>query len=150
MLAVALLLTGLASGAQRGAGRESFEEAVLATEQAVDRRMHTYYVDAMLDGRGLFAASSSVTREVWSGYVAGSELERRYPGIRAIEITIALANIGLGPQPRHRLSGVLGEILTQRHGPDRRQAPPPARPRTGGPCVRNARRASGPREPPSP
>ena len=54
-----------------------------ATEQAVDRRMHTY-IDAMLDGRGLFAASRSVTREGWSSYVACSELERRYPGIQAI------------------------------------------------------------------
>ena len=45
--------------------------------------MHTY-IDAMLDGRGLFAASRSVTREEWSSYVAGSELERRYPGIQAI------------------------------------------------------------------
>jgi hypothetical protein len=45
--------------------------------------MHTY-IDAMLDGRGLFAASRSVTREDWSSHVAGSELERRYPGIQAI------------------------------------------------------------------
>jgi hypothetical protein len=51
--------------------------------QAVDRRMHTY-VDAMLDGRGLFSASGSVTREDWSSYVANRELERRYPGIQAI------------------------------------------------------------------
>jgi len=53
---------------RRSVRGESFEEAVLATEQAVDRRMHAY-IDAMLDGRGLFAAS---------------ELERRYPGIQAI------------------------------------------------------------------
>src|SRR5215217_8825257 len=42
------------------------------------------YIDAMLAGRGLFAASESVTREEWKDYVAGSELERRYPGIQAI------------------------------------------------------------------
>ena len=87
VLAVALLLTGLAYYYVRQnveqVERDSFEEAVLATEQAVDRRMHTY-IDAMLDGRGLFAASRSVTREEWSSYVAGSELERRYPGIQAI------------------------------------------------------------------
>jgi signal transduction histidine kinase len=87
VLAVALLLTGLAYYYVRHnveqVARDRFEEAVQATEQAVDRRMHTY-IDAMLDGRGLFAASRAVTREDWSSYVAGSELERRYPGIQAI------------------------------------------------------------------
>ena len=62
---------------------ERFEEITVSTERAVDRRMQTY-IDAMLDGRGLFAASESVTREEWEDYVAGSDLERRYPGIQAI------------------------------------------------------------------
>ena len=87
VLVVALLLTGLASYYVRqnveARERERFEEIVGSTERAVDRRMQTY-VDAMLDGRGLFAASESVTREEWSEYVAGSDLERRYPGIQAI------------------------------------------------------------------
>jgi signal transduction histidine kinase len=87
VLVVALLLTSLASYYVRqdveARERERFEEIVGSTERAVDRRMQTY-VDAMLDGRGLFAASESVTREEWSEYVAGSDLERRYPGIQAI------------------------------------------------------------------
>ncbi len=87
VLVAALLLTGLASCYVRqnveARERERFEEIVGSTERAVDRRMQTY-VDAMLDGRGLFAASESVTREEWSEYVAGSDLERRYPGIQAI------------------------------------------------------------------
>ena len=87
VLAVALLLTGLAYYYVRHnvEERESarFEESAQATKRAVDRRMDTY-IDATLDGRGLFAASQLVTREEWSSYVAGSELERRYPGIQAL------------------------------------------------------------------
>jgi signal transduction histidine kinase len=87
VLVVALVLTGLASYYVRqnveARERERFEQIVGSTERAVDRRMQTY-VDAMLDGRGLFAASESVTREEWSEYVAGSALEHRYPGIQAI------------------------------------------------------------------
>jgi signal transduction histidine kinase len=87
VLGVALLLTGLAFYYVRqnveARERARFEEITAATEQAVDRRMNTY-IDAMLDGRGLFAASESVTREEWREYVAGSGLEDRYPGIQAI------------------------------------------------------------------
>ena len=87
VLGVALLLTGLAFLYVRhnveAREHERFEEITLSTERAVDRRMQTY-IDAMLDGRGLFAASESVTREEWNDYVAGSDLERRYPGIQAI------------------------------------------------------------------
>jgi signal transduction histidine kinase len=87
VLGVALLLTGLAFLYVRhnveARERERFDEITVSTERAVDRRMQTY-IDAMLDGRGLFAASESVTREEWKDYVAGSDLERRYPGIQAI------------------------------------------------------------------
>src|SRR5215211_6200775 len=87
VLAVALLLTGIAYYYVRqnveARERVRFEEITQATELAVDRRMNTY-IDAMLDGRGLFAASESVTREEWREYVAGSDLKRRYPGIQAI------------------------------------------------------------------
>ena len=87
VLAVALFLTCLAYLYVRHnvEERESaqFRETAQATKQAVDRRMDTY-IDATLDGRGLFAASNAVMREEWSSYVAGSELERRYPGIQAI------------------------------------------------------------------
>jgi signal transduction histidine kinase len=87
VLAVALLLTGLAYYYVRqnveARERARFEEITQAAELAVDRRMNTY-IDAMLDGRGLFAASESVTREEWRKYVAGSDLKRRYPGIQAI------------------------------------------------------------------
>ncbi len=87
VLGVALVLTGLAYYYVRqnveGEERARFEEAMLDTQRAVDRRMDTY-IDAMLEGRGLFAASDSVTREEWHEYVTASDLMGRYPGIRAI------------------------------------------------------------------
>ena len=87
VLAVALLLTGLAyyyvrqNVAQEERAR--FDEATVATQRAVDRRMDAY-IDATLDGRGLFAASDAVAREEWREYVSASDLMSRYPGIRAI------------------------------------------------------------------
>lgn len=76
VLGVALLLTGLAFLYVRqnveARERARFEEITVSTERAVDRRMQTY-IDAMLDGRGLFAASESVTREEWRAYVAGRD-----------------------------------------------------------------------------
>ena len=64
--------------------RARFEETVTVTKEAVDQRMSAY-VDAMLDGRGLFyASSSSVERDEWRDYVAGSDVSSRYPGIQAL------------------------------------------------------------------
>ncbi|HET7481049.1 MAG TPA: CHASE domain-containing protein [Rubrobacteraceae bacterium] len=87
VLVVALLLTVLAAlyVKQNVEARENarFDETTSGVQRALDRRMDTY-VDAMLEGRGLFAASNSVTREEWSRYVAASDLQRRYPGIRAM------------------------------------------------------------------
>lgn len=83
----ALLLTGLAwyYVSKNVAAQKSlrFEETVASTQLAVDRNMRAY-VDAMLDARGLFAASERVRRDEWRDYVAASNLARRYPGIRAI------------------------------------------------------------------
>ncbi len=87
VLIVALLLTALAALYVRenveARENERFDEMVQTVQRALDRRMDTY-VDSMLEGRGLFAASNSVTREEWSRYVAASDLQRRYPGIRAM------------------------------------------------------------------
>ena len=101
VLLVALLLTGLASYYVRqnveAREKEHFEEVTSSAERALDRRMQTY-IDAMLDGRGLFAASESVTREEWAAYVAGSDLKRRYPGIQAIAYA---ERVPLGGQEAH-------------------------------------------------
>jgi hypothetical protein len=85
-----LLLTGLAwYGVKQNVEtreRARFEETVKTIEEAIDRRMNTY-VDAMLDSRGLFVATETVERHEWRNYVAGSDLERRYPGIQAVGYT---------------------------------------------------------------
>lgn len=87
VLVVALLLTALATLYVRenveARGNARFDETSQTVQRALDRRMDTY-VDSMLEGRGLFAASNLVTREEWSRYVAASDLQRRYPGIRAV------------------------------------------------------------------
>ena len=63
--------------------RAWFDETVVMTEEAIDQRMGAY-VDAMLDSRGLFYASSSVGQDEWRDYVAGSNLTSRYPGIQVL------------------------------------------------------------------
>jgi CHASE1-domain containing sensor protein len=64
-------------------GRARFDETVIIIEEALDQRMDAY-VDAMLDSRGLFYASS-VGQGEWRDYVAGSNLTSRYPGIQALD-----------------------------------------------------------------
>ena len=82
-----LILTGLAwyyvSQNLRAQEQARFDEAVQATQRAIDRRMSAY-VDAMLDVRGHFAASESVERTEFSKYVDGTDLRRRYPGVQAV------------------------------------------------------------------
>ena len=63
--------------------RAWFDETEIMTEEAIDQRMDAY-VDAMLDSRGLFYASSSVGQDEWRDYVTSSNLTSRYPGIQAL------------------------------------------------------------------
>lgn len=88
VLVGALILTVLAwyyvSQNLRAQEQARFDEAVQTTQRAIDRRMSAY-VDAMLDVRGLFAASDSVERDEFSKYVDGTDLRRRYPGVQAVD-----------------------------------------------------------------
>jgi signal transduction histidine kinase len=87
VLVGALILTGLAwyyvSQNLRAQEQARFDEAVQTTQRAIDRRMSAY-VDAMLDVRGLFAASESVEGDEFSKYVDGTDLRLRYPGVQAV------------------------------------------------------------------
>jgi signal transduction histidine kinase len=87
VLVGALILTGLAwyyvSQNLRAQEQARFDEAVQTTQWAIDRRMSAY-VDAMLNVRGLFAASESVERDEFGKYVDGTDLRRRYPGVQAV------------------------------------------------------------------
>ncbi len=115
VLGIGLLLTVLAFYYVRqnveARERARFEEIIGSTERALERRMQTY-IDAMLDGRGLFAASEAVTREEWRAYVAGSDLERRYPGIQAIAYAERVAPQEKGAHERRvRAEGLLSYDL---------------------------------------
>lgn len=83
----ALLLTCVAwyyvSQNLRAQEQARFDETVQAIQRAIDQRMSAY-VDAMLDVRGLFAASDSVERDEFNKYVDGTDLRRRYPGVQAV------------------------------------------------------------------
>jgi signal transduction histidine kinase len=63
--------------------RVRFEEAVLVTERAIDRRTDAY-VDAMFGARAYFHASELVEREEWDEYISGLELRQRYEGFQAL------------------------------------------------------------------
>jgi signal transduction histidine kinase len=83
----ALILTGLAwyyvSQNVEAQEQARFDETVQTTQQAIDRRLNAY-IDAMLDVRGLFAASESVERDEFREYVDGTDLQERYPGVQAV------------------------------------------------------------------
>lgn len=63
--------------------KADFNSSVELTQRSFDRRIDTY-VNAMLDARALFMIDESVTRADWRIFVANSDLEHRYPGVRAL------------------------------------------------------------------
>ncbi len=87
VLVLALIVTFLAHYYVRETVEESrsdrFDEEVLATQEAIDRRMDSY-VDAMRSARGLFYASDSVAAEEWRNYASGINLEDRYKGMQVL------------------------------------------------------------------
>lgn len=62
---------------------DRFQEAVLVTERAIDRRTDAY-VDAMFGARAYFYASELVERGEWDEYISGLELRERYEGFQAL------------------------------------------------------------------
>ena len=87
VLLLSLLLTGLAWYYVRhtveAQDRVRFDEAVQATQAAVDRRTDAY-LDALFGARGVFLASKSVEREEWESYVKGIETKSRLEGLQAL------------------------------------------------------------------
>ena len=87
VLVLALILTLLAHYYVRETVKEArsdkFNEEVLATQEALDRRIESY-VDAMRGARGLFYASGSVAAEEWGDYASGIDLEDRYKGLQVL------------------------------------------------------------------
>jgi serine phosphatase RsbU (regulator of sigma subunit)/CHASE1-domain containing sensor protein/anti-sigma regulatory factor (Ser/Thr protein kinase) len=87
VLLISLLLTALAyyyvSHNVEAQNQLRFDETAQLTQQAIERRTKAY-LDAMFGARGLFYASSSVTRQEWDNYVEGIEPDKRYEGLQAL------------------------------------------------------------------
>jgi len=91
VLLISLLLTALAwyyvrqnvEAQNRVQNGVRFDEAVQATQAAIERRTEAYF-DAMLGARGLFYASDSVDREEWDSYVEGIEPASNFEGLQAM------------------------------------------------------------------
>jgi signal transduction histidine kinase/DNA-binding response OmpR family regulator len=60
-----------------------FEYEVHRIESAIEQRMDAY-VQVLRGGRGLFEASTEVTREDWRVYIHNQRLAANYPGIRTV------------------------------------------------------------------
>ena len=94
VLLVSLLLTAAAWYysneyiERRIADRFRFRTAQVA--EAVANRMHAYE-QVLRGGTGLFAASSRVTRNEWRVYTEQIDIERYYPGIQGMGVSIPVA-----------------------------------------------------------
>lgn len=60
-----------------------FQETVLVSERALDRRTSSY-LDAMISSRAFLSVSSGVGDEEWDMYVSGLDFEERYQGLQAL------------------------------------------------------------------
>jgi signal transduction histidine kinase len=121
VLAVSLLLTAAASafvgytGHQRDVAR--FENAVQAATDRIRTRLATY--EALLYGtRGLFAASTEVSRDDFGEFVAELALAERFPGIQGIGFTR-----WLNPPGRDTAPAALGAALRANGSPARQLWP---------------------------
>ncbi len=87
VLLISLLLTALAWYYVRDTVEKQssvrFDETVMATQAAVDRRTDDY-LDAMFGARGLILASQSVSPSEWEEYVKGVEPGRRLGGLQSL------------------------------------------------------------------
>jgi signal transduction histidine kinase/ActR/RegA family two-component response regulator len=91
ILALSLLLTAAvtwyAAGTSRTQDRLRFDNLVQKNQAILQNRMETYV--ALLRGtNGLFASSDDVSREDFRAFVAGLEMQRRYPGIQGIGFSL--------------------------------------------------------------
>ena len=86
-LAVCLGITGmLYQNARLDAAQDaqaSFNAQVRELINSIDRRMQTY-VQVLYGAQGLFASSDNVTRAEFHTYMAGQQLNQRFPGIHGV------------------------------------------------------------------
>ncbi len=73
----------------RAADRARFENAVQATSDAIASRLTTY-VNVLTGTRGLVVADPNIPRDALRGYIRSMNVNRRYPGIQGIGVTIRI------------------------------------------------------------
>jgi signal transduction histidine kinase/DNA-binding response OmpR family regulator len=83
VLVTSLLLTWQTARVIEQQQRARFDYEVRRIESAIEERMHAY-VQVLRGGRGLFEASTEVSRDDWRRYVESLRLPANYPGIRAM------------------------------------------------------------------
>lgn len=69
--------------------QDRFDFRVKNVVDALDERM-LEYEQVLRGGVGLFAASDEVSRQDWANYVSNCELDRYFPGIQAMGVSVAI------------------------------------------------------------
>ena len=91
VFAVFLLLTLLATSyvwrTTRAADRARFDNAVQATRDAIAARLETY-VNVLTATRDLIVSDPALQRQDLRDYIRSHELQRRYPGIQGIGLSL--------------------------------------------------------------
>ena len=91
VFAVFVLLTLLATAyvwrTTRAADRARFDNAAQATRDAISARLDTY-VNVLTATRDLIASDPALQREDLRDYIRSNELQRRYPGIQGIGLSL--------------------------------------------------------------
>ena len=90
-LVVFLLITALATkyvwDSSRLADRTRFTSATQTTRDAIRFRLETY-INVLRAATGLFAANRSATRDEFHAYVRHLDVQRRYPGVMGIGLSL--------------------------------------------------------------
>src|SRR5450755_4260745 len=98
VLLVFLLITALATkyvwDSSRLADRTRFTSATQTTRDAIRFRIETY-VNVLRAATGLFAANRAATRDEFRAYVRHLDVQRRYPGVIGIGLSLRVRPDGV-------------------------------------------------------
>ncbi|HET6840897.1 MAG TPA: CHASE domain-containing protein [Candidatus Angelobacter sp.] len=76
-------------GQARERERISFEQEMDRSRASIQARLQVYE-DALYGTRSIFEANKAVTREMFHDYVAGLDIEKRYPGVQGIGYALSI------------------------------------------------------------
>ena len=78
-------------GQARERARISFEQEMDRSRASIHARLQVYE-DALYGTRSIFEANEAVTREMFHDYVAGLDIEKRYPGVQGIGYALSISS----------------------------------------------------------